>query len=110
MISKGFIYTLGLGLLFLVMGNAHAWRMDGGVVCDVNQSGYIDAGDRPLTDFGNPAVRINVINSTGGLFTGATYPDGYYNIPLPDIEDSYTATIDASTLPADATIVQPSEL
>ena len=112
------VITLCVGLFTLGMGSANAtgdtpkpgpgdWYAKGKVLCDVNQSGSIDAADRPLGDFGYPDVVVNAVNSSGGVFSTTTDATGHFHISLPDVEDSYTETLDASTLPGDAMIVHP---
>ena len=93
--------TACIGLTFL--NAANAWHTEGSIFCDANQNGQIDVGDTPL-----PGIRINVGN-TAGTFQASRLTDanGFYFITLPDVDDSYIQTLDASTLPTDSTVIIP---
>ena len=94
-------------IILLTSGQANAWHASGKVVCDVNQSGSIDAGDLPLSDFGYGPTGVNMINSGGDVFYAITTAEGSFWKKLPDLTDDYTMSLDISTLPADATTIQP---
>jgi hypothetical protein len=82
---------------------AQAWHLAGCVYCDANHNGVIDAEDTPLV-----GAQV-VVRNTAGTFVGVddTGNGGCYYVRLPDVADSYTATIDAGTLPPGAVIVSP---
>lgn len=98
---------VGAGMLILASAPANAWHVDGQILCDANQSGSIDTGDQPFGNYGYDFIDIFFTNSSNQVTTGYAYPDGGYSIGLPDVEDTYTQTLDMTDLPADATIVQP---
>lgn len=96
-----------LGAFVFVSAPAYAWHVKGKVLCDVNQSGSIDSGDQPLSAFGFPDVLVNAVDSKGGYYSAITDATGYYFIGLPDFPETYTETLDLSTLPNDVSIIQP---
>jgi len=93
-----------VALLLLSFGAAYAWHADGYVGCDVNQNGEPDFGvDTP---FEGATV---VIENEAGTFsaTAVTDASGFFSIDLPDVSDTYTETLDPTSLPDDAVIVLP---
>lgn len=91
------------GLMLICCSTAaNAWHLSGLTMCDVNQNKSFDAGDVPF-----PGLTVKIASSSNVEFSGFTGSNGYYNIPLPDAEDNYTASLDLSSLPPDATLVQP---
>ena len=100
--SKALPAALAAAVLALGAATAEAWHVEGYVVCDVNQDGYIDVGDTPLA-----GVRVVVVSTGGAEFVAFTDANGYYYITLPDVVDSYVAALDPNTLPADGAIIMP---
>ena len=97
------------GLLAVLVGGmlastAQAKVLNGTILCDTNGDREIDAGvDVPLV-----GVVVEVEADGSPLATATTEADGtyFYNMPNdPNVE--YRLTLDASTLPADATFVIP---
>jgi hypothetical protein len=80
-----------------------AWSLNGYVRCDGNKNGNLDGQDLPIL-----GAIVHVQNLAGTFSaTGTSVDDGNYTVELQDFPDSYIATIDASSLPADAVIVIP---
>src|ERR1700722_17925679 len=80
----------------LIASNSQAWRFDGSVLCP---SG---------TPY--PGVVINITgNNCNGAFTGSVTTDanGNFLLAMPDCDGTFTATIDVTTLPAGATVLNP---
>jgi len=92
---------VGLALVLLGAGTAHAWHASGTVLCDSNQNGQIDSTDLPLA-----GVEVDVNSAT---FSGSVSTDnaGNFALGLPDTPDTYTETLNKATLPADAQIIIP---
>ncbi len=92
---------VGLALVLLGAGTAHAWQASGTVLCDSNQNGQIDSTDLPLA-----GVEVDVNSAT---FSGSVSTDnaGNFALGLPDTPDTYTETLNKATLPADAQIIIP---
>jgi len=80
-----------------------AWHLDGCVVCDENRNGVCDSEDTPL------AGVFFIIENTAGTFydTELTGKDGCFYQSLPDYGDTYTMTVDKSTLPEGAVVLLP---
>jgi hypothetical protein len=79
-----------------IASNSQAWKFDGSVLCP---SGTPYAG-----------VVINVVGTNcNGTFTGLVTTDGSGNflLPMPNCDGTFTATIDVSTLPPGATVINP---
>lgn len=89
-------------LLFFT-GQALAWHTEGCIYCDDNGNGQVDADDPTLS-----GVRVIVTNKDGSFTTdGYTDQNGCFYIQLPDIADCYVQTIDETTLPDGAVILDP---
>src|SRR5260370_11226545 len=93
--------VVGLTLVLLGAGTAHAWQASGTVLCDVNQNGVIDSSDLPLS-----GVEADVKSATFSGF-GTTDSAGHFALALPDTPDTYTETLNPATLPPDAHISIP---
>jgi len=79
---------------FLAVTSANAWHLSGQVTCP-NGTGF-------------PNVTINISGTNcDGTFNESTSTDsaGQYVIALTDCDGAYTATLDVSTLPANASLV-----
>ncbi len=91
------LFVLSVLVLSLISGaRAYAWHVEGQVRCP-NGSVY-------------PGVKVAVLGaSSQGAFEGFDYTDsdGRYLVELPNAPGSFVATLDASTLPSDATIPAP---
>lgn len=87
----------------LAASPALACHLDGYVRCDSNGNGELDGQDLPI-----PGALVLVTNLAGTYTASAVADeDGYYYVPLSDVADAYTATLDPSTLPADAVVLIP---
>ncbi len=95
---------LPAALMLLVGGSAYAWHASGHVYCDANQDRTLDGSDLPMEGVGVD------VESTTGPFSASGFTDasGAFFIALPDTPDSYRETLDPTTLPSDATFVDPS--
>jgi len=93
-----------LALVLIGFNSASAWHAEGCMYCDDNQNGSIDIGvDRTL-----PGVIVDISNDDMSFSDyRTTRSDGCFSMTLPDIPDSYTATLDEATLPADPTFLLP---
>ena len=82
--------------LLVTSMTARAWHLSGQVKC-VNGS-----------TFNNVIVKVNGLSCLGA-FAGeaSTDSEGLYYMDLPDCDGSFIATIDANSLPLDATITSP---
>jgi hypothetical protein len=91
------VCTLGLVALALSIGQAGAWFVTGRVLCPNG------------TAYANVAVNVAGPTTCNGLFvrTVTTDADGEYFLWLNDCESTLTVSLDASTLPAGATIQSP---
>ena len=87
----------------LAASPAHAWYVKGYVYCDNNMNGRIDEGDDPVD------LAVVLIENLDGTYSDSHLTDhtGVYWFNLPDFPDDYRLTIDPSTLPSDAVIIQP---
>ncbi|HXI70964.1 MAG TPA: hypothetical protein VNN22_11475 [Verrucomicrobiae bacterium] len=90
--------TLGLGLAawtVCVSQTGYAWQVEGTVLCP-------NAGA-----FSGATISVTGTNVCEGAFSGSATTDatGHYLLVLPECAGSYTACLDATTLPGDATIV-----
>ena len=97
-------FVSALAFAVFAWSAAYAWHAQGLVVCDSNANGLVDnPGDLPLDN-----VLVKVVN-TAGTFMGTdiTHSGGQFLIALLDTPDSYTLSLDAGTLPADAVILLP---
>lgn len=93
------VLALGLGLTA-----AHAWHLDGKVVCDENGNRQIDP-----TDHGIAGVMVAVENASGTFTTVVTTAaDGTFHLELPHAADSYVAYMHPPTVPPGANILMPS--
>jgi hypothetical protein len=82
---------------------ALAWHFDGYVRCDGNKNGELDGQDIGLANVG-----VHVENLAGTFsVTAITDSEGYFTTGLQNFDDSYVATIDMSTVPADAVVLLP---
>jgi hypothetical protein len=82
---------------------SYGWELRGYVHCDGNKNGQLDGQDVVL-----PGVVVNVVNLAGTYHnSGMTGQDGFYIVGLLDTPDSYIATIDSSSIPADGVVVVP---
>ncbi|HKQ98923.1 MAG TPA: hypothetical protein VJV75_13690 [Candidatus Polarisedimenticolia bacterium] len=95
----GHLLILCVCLLVGVTG-ASAWHVSGNVYCDANNSGQIDNGDLGLAN-------VVVLADGATDHDGSTDSGGGYHVELSDTSDCYTATLDPTTLPSDATYVIP---
>ncbi|MGH9346395.1 MAG: carboxypeptidase-like regulatory domain-containing protein [Vicinamibacterales bacterium] len=97
---------VGAACLFLAASAtpSYAWHLKGNVFCDGNQNGLVDATDAPMA-----GVRI-LVTSTDGTFSGEAITDatGFYVMDLPDFGNSYTVTLDGTSLPAGSIVLSPS--
>jgi len=87
---------VGLFAFVVAIGTANAWNLSGQVKCP---NGFT---------FNNVIVIVTGTSCNGAFSAqGITDSDGLYILALPDCDGSFTASLDPSTLPADATIVSP---
>jgi hypothetical protein len=98
--------SVGLGVCCVLLGgafNANAWLKVGGVFCDANTNGVLDAHDVPV-----PSVLV-VVTNTSGTFSNAnwTTAEGLFVVQLPDAPDSFVDYVHPLTLPAGTTEVLP---
>ncbi len=93
-------HTIKLLPFFLLLAGANAFANNGNglVLCDTQPNGVVDEFDTPL-------------EGVGVLFSGQgstiTDTNGYYYFKLPAGVATYDVSLDAATLPSDATIVSP---
>jgi hypothetical protein len=95
---------LTVAISLMGIGTANAWHAEGHIYCDANENGVIDSTDLPMENVGVTVKNI----ADSFTSTDFTAVDGSYDIGLLDTPDSYVETLDASTLPPDATYVIPS--
>lgn len=97
--KKNTIIALSVLALTVVCGPAvYGWHLDGQVRCPNGLT---------LKDV---VVRVAGVSELGAFADfGVTDADGMYYVQLPDLPGTFTAMLDKSTLPADATIVSPGE-
>src|SRR4030095_4181670 len=93
-------------LLVLALGGssaALAWHREGHIRCDGNKNGVLDG-----QDLGMEGVGVHIEN-VGGTFIAdtTTAASGFYSSKLLAAPDNYVVTLDAATLPGDATFVIP---
>src|SRR4030095_11537798 len=93
-------------LLVLALGGssaALAWHLEGHIRCDGNKNGVLDGPDLGMEGVGGHIAKV------GGTVTADTTTDasGFYYFKLLDDPDNYVVTLDAATLPGDATFVIP---
>ncbi len=85
--------------VFLSSLTANAWHVGGQVKCP-----------NGLT-FNNVTINISGTSCDGPFsVTTSTDSDGLYLISLPDCDGTYTASLDVSTLPANASLVSPASV
>lgn len=99
-IVKTLIGSLALAALWST--GALAWELRGYVHCDGNKNGVLDGQDIVLS-----GVVVNVVGADGYTNSGTTNSEGFYIVVLEDFPNSYQATLDPASLPADANIVEP---
>ena len=101
--AKAVFFPVALILMLLCVDSAYAWHASGHVYCDANQDRALDGSDLPIE-----GVIVDV-ESTTGPFTasGTTDSAGAFFITLPDTPDSYREALDATSLPSDATFIDP---
>jgi hypothetical protein len=94
---------LPVAFTLLAVGSASAWNASGHVYCDANQDQVVDTLDLPME-----GVFVD-IESTTGPFTASVTTDsaGSFFTSLPDFPDSYRESLDETTLPSDATFIDP---
>jgi hypothetical protein len=89
--------------LAVCAATARAWHVSGQVLCDENQSGVIDAGDRPVQ-----GVTVVVENRGSTVSaTATTGSDGRFTIELPHVSDSYVAYLLGSSIPEGSVVIFP---
>ncbi len=73
--------TLGVVAMLAIASSAYAWHLDGRVYCD--------GTTQPLA-----GVRIDVVSTDGGGFSGSAFSDlnGYYFVALPEVPGCFRAT------------------
>jgi hypothetical protein len=97
-----FVAVLSIvAMLVASVSQAHAWDTSGTVLCDVNRNAGFDASDLPLG-----GVRVLVQSAS---FSGSAVTDGsgQFFISLPEVPDTYTATLDSTTLPVGSNVIIP---
>lgn len=89
--------------------NAYDPNANGCVYCDANGNLVMDPSDIPLPGVGVNLIRHETvwIDYDGELIQGATGADGCFSIIVAWPFSSWTETLDPSTLPGDATFVDP---
>lgn len=93
-----------LPILMASSNAALAHYLDGRVYCDANGNGLIDSAD-----FNISGAIVRADEASLGSFRGESMPpNGYYNVALPDgIYATYLASLEMSSLPADASVLSP---
>lgn len=100
---KGRVFFFVAAVCLIIAAPAFAWHSSGCVYCDANGNGIFDTGDIPLA-----GVTVKIRNEAGTYSaTAVTDSSGCFYIRLPDIVDTYIQTLDTSTLPEGATIIDP---
>jgi hypothetical protein len=91
------IMSLGLLALATTALVANAWHVDGYVRCPNG------------TVFKGVTVKVTGTSTCNAAFADSAQTDGngYYMIYLPDCPGEFTVTLDAATLPADASVLTP---
>lgn len=98
------VWAIVTGVLILwAQGTCYGWHISGCVYCERNGNGVIDDEDTPL------AGVVVLVAGAKDTFEATTGKSGCFFVPLPDEPDTYTVTLDESTLPADPTILLPED-
>ena len=93
------LFVLAACLVASVTG-ASAWHVSGNVYCDANGSGIIDEGDLPLAG-------VQVVANGPDDFDDFTDQSGHYHVELNETSQCYTVFLHPTSIPADATIIEP---
>lgn len=92
-----------LASIVLMPNAAHAWYVEGRVLCDTNNSGTIDAGDLPLAGI---TVTVAGVGFTFSA-TGTTDASGKFLIELSEFHSHYSMTINSNGAPVRSPAIVP---
>ena len=103
--SPGSRRVAAVALVIATASGALAHHINGRVYCDTNSNGAIDDSDGRLAGVGVDATSQDV--EPGAVYHGTSIASGFYSIGLPTRTDTYTVSLDLSTVPPGAVLLLP---